>query len=318
MNDISFPYVVLRNWDNLPDSVELGVHSDLDLLVYDWEHFFEVFPMITEEYGLPRVRCKLEMEVGTIYMDVRHVGDGYYPKDFQKAILQTREFHENGFYTPNAIHHAVALAYHVVHHKNMNVYQRYLGDASVEDLLDALKQNTVGWVPPKDPTVGSFNRYWRGCTSIVAMGDGRVSKEQVNWLEYPLIENEYKMLKKVDSRHFPKALAMDGKKIFIEDCGEPMTVLNTPDDWEDQLKEIVSDLKHFGVIHRDIRPDNLMVKNGVIMLIDFGWACEEGDETPAPECLGFPYKPSWGFDDAFSMRKVIKELKYQEEDSCVS
>ena len=33
MNDIDFPYVVVRNFEKLPDNVEVGEHSDLDLLV---------------------------------------------------------------------------------------------------------------------------------------------------------------------------------------------------------------------------------------------------------------------------------------------
>jgi len=38
MHDVDFPYVVLRNFENLPDSVQSGEHGDLDLLVYDLKH----------------------------------------------------------------------------------------------------------------------------------------------------------------------------------------------------------------------------------------------------------------------------------------
>ena len=60
-----------------------------------------------------------------------------------------------------------------------------------------------------------------------------------------------------------------------------------------------------------------MVKDGVIKLIDFGWAIFMGENDNPPSCLGYPYKPSWGHDDNFSMRKVIKELEFKREDALV-
>ena len=315
MNDVSFPYVVLRNWDRLPYDVVLGEHSDLDLLVYDFSHWKEIFPNAKAEFKYPRVRMKIPVDDSYVYVDVRHVGDDYYPEPFEKAILSTRVWNERGFFTPDPLHHKIALAYHAVHHKAMisEDYRRYLGDATVAELLDALKESNVGWVKPKDLSVGDFNGYWKGCTSVVRREGGRILKKQNGYLDYNLIRNEYEILARSSSPHFPAVYSYDDeiREIEMEDCGEPLEK-EIPDNWREQMREILSDLKHFGILHRDIKMDNLMVKGGVIKLIDFGWAkFRDEDEVKAPPtCLGFPNKPSWGFDDAYSMNCVAKQLEY--------
>jgi len=319
MNEVSFPYVVLRNWERLPYDVTLGEHSDLDLLVYDFSHWKEIFPEAKPEYSYPRVRFKVPIDDSYIYVDVRHIGDDYYPEEFEKAILATREWSERGFYTPNPIHHRIALAYHIVHHKAMisDNYRRYIGNASIGELLESLKSSNVGWITPKDKSVGSFNGYWKGATSIVHKDGGRIKKKQVSYTEYKLIENEYRILTDLDSPHFPKAYSLDtdNREIELEDCGVPL-MDSLPDDWKFQMAEIARILKESGVTHRDIKLDNLMVKDGTIKLIDFGWAIKVGEteEKEAPSCLGFPNRPSWGHDDIYSINRVIKQIAFELEE----
>jgi hypothetical protein len=319
LNDISFQYVVLRNWENLPESVELGDHSDLDLLVYDYQHFLEIFPEAKAEFPFPRVRHKMPIGDTFIFMDVRHIGDGYYPADFEQAILDTREWNPKGFYTPNPVHFRVALVYHVVHHKNANTYPTHLGTMTVKDGLEALKESNIGWVSPTDKSVGTFNPYWKGATSVVSKLDGKVIKKQTGFMAYGLIENERRILKQLNNIHFPKVYDVDGE-LAVEDCGDLLTIDNLPKDWKSQLVQIVFELKESGIQHRDIKPDNLMVKDGIIKLIDFGWSRLETDapDNP-PSCLGYPYKPSDRYDDNYSMRKIIKEFEFQlEEKECES
>jgi len=323
MNDINFEYVVLRNWEGLPYDVVVGEHSDLDLLVYDFEHFKEIFPQAKPEHPYPRVRMKIPIGDSYIYLDVRHVGDDYYPEDFERSILSTREYNQLGFYTPDPLHHRIALAYHAIHHKNFisPEYKRWLGDVKPEELLDALKASNVGWIKPKDPTVGAYNGYWKGATSVVdKTEDGWFRKIQTGYKAYNLIENEYRILSKLESVHFPQVRKSE-QGIEIEDCGTALSIETAPKDWKHQLEIILLELSHFGIQHRDIKLDNLMVKDGIIKLIDFGWAKfkNETEEKEPPSCLGYPNKPSYGFDDAYSMRTVTKQLEYQmEELACVS
>lgn len=314
LNDINFQYVVLRNWENLPESVELGDHSDLDLLVYDYNHFLEIFPEAKAEFPYPRVRHKLAIGDSYIFMDVRHLGDGYYPADLEQAILDTREWNPKGFYTPNPVHFRVALVYHVVHHKNQNTYPTHLGTMTVKEGLEALKASSIGWVAPTDKSVGTFNPYWKGATSVVSKDDGKVIKKQTGFMAYGLIENERRILSKLDNIHFPKVYDVNGE-FAVEDCGDLLTVNNLPSDWKEQLVQIVFELKNAEVQHRDIKPDNLMVKNNIIKLIDFGWSrfFKDPKDNP-PSCLGFPYRPSDRFDDNYSMRKIIKEFDFQLEE----
>ncbi len=312
MNDISFEYVVLRNWENLPDSVEYGDHSDLDLLVYDFNHWREVFPNSHSEFPYPRVRFKIPINDTYIFADIRSVGDGYYPADFQQQILENREFNKNGFWTPSPLHHRLALAYHVVHHKNSNTYPNWLGDITSKELLVALKKSTIGWVPPVDKSVGTFNAYWNGATSLVSKGDGFVTKKQDSFMAYSLIDNEERILSHISSIHFPKVISRNEGELSIEDCGELLTEDNLPDNWKEQLIRIIIELRTNNVQHRDIKPDNLMIKNGIIKLIDFGWAKfeDEEDKVSPPACLGYPFRPSWGWDDNYSMKQVIKQMEY--------
>lgn len=273
LHDVDFHYVVIRNFENLPNDVKLGEHSDLDILCYDLEHFMEVMPMAEPCYPLPRVRMKVPIADSFIYCDIRSIRDGYFPDDFARAMLVTREWNDNGFYTPNPVHHRLALVYHAVHHKNYvaDDYRRYLGDVTVQELFEALKNSPIGWTEPKDYTVGKFYPYWKGATSVVEKKDGRIFKRQTGYSSYPLIENEWAILSSAHSPHFPKVFSARDGVLEMEDCGVPL-LSNIPDDWELQVSNILEDLELNNIIHRDIRLDNLMVKDGVIKLIDFGWA----------------------------------------------
>ena len=74
--------------------------------------------------------------------------------------------------------------------------------------------------------------------------------------------------------HFPKLLFVDTEScsIFMEYAGTVVFKDVIPLDWKKQIKEIITSLKKLGIYHNDFIYQNLLIYNGVLTLIDFGWA----------------------------------------------
>jgi tRNA A-37 threonylcarbamoyl transferase component Bud32 len=80
--------------------------------------------------------------------------------------------------------------------------------------------------------------------------------------------------------------------VFIEDC------LN-----------ILVELNMRGFVHRDIRMDNIMVRDQKPVLLDFGWAWSETRTYLTPRGLGDAEKPADGiYCDVYSMGKVLEQM----------
>ena len=89
-----------------------------------------------------------------------------------------------------------------------------------------------------------------------------------NYLETEL--EFYKKLKKYS--HFPKVLEHTNQYIIFEYIGEILDARNIPDNALQQIKEIYSSLEKEKIKHGDIKPNELLVKNNIIYLVDFGSA----------------------------------------------
>ena len=74
-----------------------------------------------------------------------------------------------------------------------------------------------------------------------------------------------------------------------------------------QIKEILVFFKRNGIIHRDIRPHNIIIDDTKIILLDFEHCVIDGENCSNDDNLNNDYRPDLGvWDDAYSFRKIIE------------
>ena len=115
--NLTHPYVVLRNFDALPEDMGDGGHGDIDLLVEDLDNaafICNAEPVFDTPH---RVFMHVPVNGQPVPFDFRHQGDGYYDKLWQRDILDQRVLNERGFYIPAPVDHFYSLLYHAVIHK---------------------------------------------------------------------------------------------------------------------------------------------------------------------------------------------------------
>ncbi len=116
-------YAVIRNWEKLPENVEVGPHSDLDLLIHP--HHVELFDDLLDSQLTTTLPYRVQRSVDVltsdekksyILIDVRQPGDGYFSDELAWRMLNRRIRHKN-FWVLHPEDHLAGLACHILFHK---------------------------------------------------------------------------------------------------------------------------------------------------------------------------------------------------------
>jgi hypothetical protein len=109
-------WVILRNWEGLPESMTLDGHDDVDILVRDHYRTMTLLnakPFFKEAY---RVHSVVEIGENVVPFDVRFLGDDYYDEKWEEVFLKFREKEKN-FYRLDDENYFWSLLYHAIFHK---------------------------------------------------------------------------------------------------------------------------------------------------------------------------------------------------------
>lgn len=163
------PYVVMRNFDILPDQYYAASHGDIDLLVEDMHeasYVMNTTPVFEETH---RVHHKTRIQGEDVFFDLRFKGDNYYDPQWQHDILKRRIADPKGFYRPSDLDYIHSLFYHAYIHKP-HIRQDYIDtltnawsgiDSSIKSVDDFrrelalyMKKHKYKITQPRDITVG--------------------------------------------------------------------------------------------------------------------------------------------------------------------
>ncbi len=167
-------YVVLRNFECLPDHYTMQDHGDIDLLVDDYLAVSFITNARRVFKSRSRVLNKVKIQNEEVLFDFRYLGDNYFDQAWQKDVLTKRQLCVGGFYRPDPENYFYSLLYHALVHKR-NVSQDYKkrlaaqaqGMRSVELTEDSfdppaqakglltqyMKDNSYVYTPPLDLSV---------------------------------------------------------------------------------------------------------------------------------------------------------------------
>lgn len=362
-------YVVLRNFECLPESYTVKGHGDIDLLVENL-NYIKYLTGAVNVYPKKKNRCYHHININNedVPFDFRHIADNYYDVNWERDILKTKTLEKDCFYIPNQEHLFHSLLYHGIIHKPVfgNDYKEKLERLSndmnsvsftAKDtianqlgiLSNFLKQHHYNLVKPIDKSV-FFNsslfclneyseiNYFRNKQLIsIATPEANntifpteVYKNNGSYLkraQNPVCENENVFITRLNNTNlFPEVLKFNTigntSEIYLKEVtGFQFSKIHK------QIKfwkkknivtfiqnsiDILISLTENDIMHRDIRPDNLILtkkhRKYHPILIDFGWAVDlTSEEAITPKNLGhkFRYKENQ-FSDSYSFSKSVK------------
>jgi len=131
-------------------------------------------------------------------------------------------------------------------------------------------------------------------------------------------------LAELGSEHFPRVLSVRSEGMYsvaaLEKIrGVPLSdaaaqIASSPGQLHDFINhclEILKALRRQGILHRDISGQNILVREGKPVLLDFDWAVSLAHPFFTPEGLGRTGQPPDGsYCDVYSMGKVFEQINH--------
>ncbi len=142
------------------------------------------------------------------------------------------------------------------------------------------------------------------------------------FLRFGLVEREVYWLRKLhyESDRFPEVVFDKGGVIQTRYIGDRIRVGSVPLDWSQQMSEILEVMFFIGVRHNDIKPHDILVQDGRLSLIDFGWALPYRESVPEswPKGLGGIFRspdesPNDKFSFVQSVTYILRHGKYDKQ-----
>lgn len=108
-------YIVLRNWENLFEKdIYTDGHEDIDILCEDREEFVSLIKAHRIHPENTRDNYIIQWNNIKVRVDVRWVGDGYYPSEMERVMLINRVRNQQGIFIPSRNDFYYSLLYHAL------------------------------------------------------------------------------------------------------------------------------------------------------------------------------------------------------------
>lgn len=381
-------YVVLRNFENLPNEIE---GHDIEFLVRDLDQAVLITNASKVFNHKDSVFFKLKVANKNIFVNFRFIGDDYYDFNWQNDLLNSRILVNDNIYVLSNENYFYSLIYHVLIQKYFITADKPLKletafkklqeynkkKCNFDDYLNLLelffKKNNYIYSKPKDPSVSFDDKYINYKRYIHQLSDLNFEKilpflvnewknsskqiyftaENKNGESFFLkiggicdsVRREYRIikeLKNINKKYFPDILlyrfTQNIKYIVMKKIeGNRLDYLLRSSLIKKKNQEylknlyngiftILETLHKTKIIHRDIRPENLIIKkDGTPILIDFQFAVDVNRKlykeykivVKNPKylaTLGREYKKNrFHWDDAHSFKKIFDNFDFIED-----
>lgn len=168
----SIDYIVLRNFEGLPDEYNVEGHGDIDLLVENFNYVVYLTgaePVFPEQSN--RVHYTIKINGNEIPFDFRYYSDNYYDRKWEDRLLKGKIWYNEIIWIPDEENYFYSLLYHAYVHKyeiaedyflkleslakKVGIeYNRKFSKNDVKNILDRFfDKKQYHFVIPKDRTV---------------------------------------------------------------------------------------------------------------------------------------------------------------------